>query len=665
MDAGEDIVLVDLPGDRLPDGSAAFARPCRPVTTCGSPSSTDASSTPARRPSSCRPPGRRRGCGTGRCSPTPGPSRTSASSSPATPRAPTPAPQMGGHSQVVSATGEALAMAGTSEEVLSVEVDMDAVTTWRESSPCCRTGGCDGCVHPGRHSPPRARAGRSRLAQHRGRVALAGRPAWSDRGAGLLDLLLRQLPARPRRAASPRGGVSPTRLVLIGVHSPKFEHEADADALAAAVERYAVHHPVLDDPELVTWQAYTARAWPTLVVIDPEGYIVASMSGEGHAHGLSVLVEELIAEHSAKGTLRQGDSPYAAPAPAETALRFPGKAAALADGSFLVSDTAHHEIVWLETDLETERRRFPTSAPNGETGLMSARAERAAGRARAPGRDGSSASATTSSSPTRSTTRSRGCGWPTARGRSWPAPAGSCANGPAAARPSSRTSRPRGTWPGSSTGSSSRWRAPTSCGRCTWPPTRPTTRSPCSAGPPRRASATVQPTRRGSRSRPASPCPQDGTRLWVADSETSALRSLDVTDEGFVVTTHVGQGLFDFGHRDGPADQALLQHPLGVTVLPDGSVAVSDTYNGAIRRFDPDDPRGEHPRDRPARALRRGRGGRGRCGRPGRRCAAGRRGVRRPPARADRVARQGPTRRRPRPPDPAAPHRGRRRARSP
>ncbi|MGZ4751477.1 MAG: thioredoxin-like domain-containing protein, partial [Oryzihumus sp.] len=83
-------------------------------------------------------------------------------------------------------------------------------------------------------------------------------------------------------------------LVLVGVHSPKFEHEADPDALVAAVERYAVHHPVLDDPELVTWKAYTARAWPTLVVIDPEGYVVASMSGEGHAHGLSVLIEELI-----------------------------------------------------------------------------------------------------------------------------------------------------------------------------------------------------------------------------------------------------------------------------------------------------------------------------------------------------------------------------------
>jgi predicted amidohydrolase len=43
--------------------------------------------------------------------------------------------EMGGHSQVISATGEALAMAGTRQEVLSVEVDMDAVTTWREQFP--------------------------------------------------------------------------------------------------------------------------------------------------------------------------------------------------------------------------------------------------------------------------------------------------------------------------------------------------------------------------------------------------------------------------------------------------------------------------------------------------------------------------------------------------
>jgi len=74
-------------------------------------------------------------------------------------------------------------------------------------------------------------------------------------------------------------------------------------------------------------------------------------------------------------------------------------------------------------------------------------------------------------------------------------------------------------------------------------------------------------------------------RIWLADAETSALRYVDVP--AAQVRTVVGQGLFDFGHRDGPAADALLQHPLGVVVLPDGRVAVADTYNGAVRLYDP------------------------------------------------------------------------------
>ena len=85
-------------------------------------------------------------------------------------------------------------------------------------------------------------------------------------------------------------------LVTVGVHSPKFAHEADPAALAAAVERYGVHHPVLDDPELTTWKQYAVRAWPTLVVVDPEGYVVAQLSGEGHAHSLDRLVADLVAD---------------------------------------------------------------------------------------------------------------------------------------------------------------------------------------------------------------------------------------------------------------------------------------------------------------------------------------------------------------------------------
>lgn len=73
------------------------------------------------------------------------------------------------------------------------------------------------------------------------------------------------------------------RLVVIGVHSPKFPHEADHAAVGRAVRRHRIHHPVLDDPEMETWQQYGVRAWPTLVLIDPQGYAVGMASGEGNA----------------------------------------------------------------------------------------------------------------------------------------------------------------------------------------------------------------------------------------------------------------------------------------------------------------------------------------------------------------------------------------------
>ena len=355
-------------------------------------------------------------------------------------------------------------------------------------------------------------------------------------------------------------------LVTIGVHSPKFAHEADPDAVAAAVERYAVHHPVLDDPELLTWDAYAARAWPTLVVIDPRGYVVAQMSGEGHAHGLAVLIEELLAEHV--DVLRRGDGPYVAPPEAATALRFPGKVIALPDGGFLVSDTAHHQLVELEPDLVTERRRIGT----GERGSGRRRSRRDS-----TSRWGCSCSRTaTCWSPTASTTPCAGSGWPTAPSPRWRAPAPSSASGSRRERPRPSCRR-RGTWPGGTGASWWRWRATTSSGRGTRLPVRrprgraPPTRDCATARPPRRSS----PSPRGSRS-------GDGV-LWVADAETSALREV----RAGLVATAVGQGLFDFGHRDGPADEALFQHPLGVAVLPDGSVAVADTYNGAVRRYDP------------------------------------------------------------------------------
>ncbi|WP_406507792.1 NHL domain-containing thioredoxin family protein [Streptomyces sp. NBC_00212] len=350
-------------------------------------------------------------------------------------------------------------------------------------------------------------------------------------------------------------------VVIVGVHSPKFVHEAEHQAVVDAVERYGVEHPVLDDPELATWKQYAVRAWPTLVVIDPEGYIVAQHAGEGHAHAIERLVEELEAEHGAKGTLRRGDGPYVPPEPVATDLRFPGKAIVLPSGNFLVSDTTRHQLVELGPDGESVVRRI------GGDGQF----KEPQGLALLP--DGRVVVADTVHHALRSfdpvsgdiellagTRKQWWQGQPTSgpalevdlsspwdvawwRGKVWIAMAG--VHQLWTYDPETRT-------------------VEVAAG---------TTNEGLVDGP-------------GAEAWFAQPSGLAATedRLWVADSETSALRYVDADG---AVHTAVGTGLFDFGHRDGDAAQALLQHPLGVTALPDGSVAVADTYNHALRRYDP------------------------------------------------------------------------------
>ncbi|MEO7235568.1 MAG: NHL domain-containing thioredoxin family protein [Lapillicoccus sp.] len=361
-------------------------------------------------------------------------------------------------------------------------------------------------------------------------------------------------------------------LVVIGVHSPKFAHEGEPAAVEAAVERYAVHHPVLDDPDLVTWQAYTARAWPTLVVVDPEGYVVATMSGEGHGPGLVSLVRDLVAKHSAKGTLRQGRSAYVPPPPPASALRFPGKVATLPDGSFVVSDTAHHQVVHLETDLVTERRRWGGPGvfdePQGVLVLPAEEAARVGWDVLVA--DSVHHQVAAISLSTNEVLVVAGTGRPLRRRE---------AGGPALEQDLS-TPWDLAWWQDrvvvAMAGVHQLWslRLDLDPSRGVITAVAGTTQEGLRDGPGEQAWL-AQPSGLSTSA--------DGERVWVADAETSALRVLDA--EG--LSTRVGTGLFEFGHRDGPADQALLQHPLGVTELPDGSVAVCDTYNGAVRRYDP------------------------------------------------------------------------------
>ncbi len=75
--------------------------------------------------------------------------------------------------------------------------------------------------------------------------------------------------------------------------------------------------------------------------------------------------------------------------------------------------------------------------------------------------------------------------------------------------------------------------------------------------------------------------------LYVADSESSAIRVVEQGRDGPEVRTIVGKGLFDFGDEDGQGGHVRLQHDYGVTAGPDGRLYVADTYNNKIKRIDP------------------------------------------------------------------------------
>ncbi|MDX6702471.1 MAG: hypothetical protein QOF26_2697 [Baekduia sp.] len=138
-------------------------------------------------------------------------------------------------------------------------------------------------------------------------------------------------------------------LVVIGVHSPKFPHEHEHAAVRAAVARHRIEHPVLDDPAMTTWDAYAVRAWPTLVLVDAEGRVALTVSGEGHAVTLAGAIEQLVAEADGAGTLRRGELEVEADHLGAGELAFPGKVA-IEDGAstaprLAIADTGHDRVL--------------------------------------------------------------------------------------------------------------------------------------------------------------------------------------------------------------------------------------------------------------------------------------------------------------------------------
>jgi DNA-binding beta-propeller fold protein YncE len=143
----------------------------------------------------------------------------------------------------------------------------------------------------------------------------------------------------------------PDEVVVIGVHSAKFENEGQTENIEQIVQRYEIHHPVINDHEFRVWNTfgpYGVRAWPTFVVIDPRGNILAVQPGEIPFDAFDQVLSGMVEYFDSAGELVRDPielTPLAAQR-ANTALAFPGKVLADAETNRLfISDSNHHRIV--------------------------------------------------------------------------------------------------------------------------------------------------------------------------------------------------------------------------------------------------------------------------------------------------------------------------------
>jgi DNA-binding beta-propeller fold protein YncE len=366
------------------------------------------------------------------------------------------------------------------------------------------------------------------------------------------------------------------RLAVVGVHSPKFIAERDTDAVRHAIERLNVGHPVVNDRDFRVWQDYAVRAWPTLMFVDPLGKVIAKHEGEFPYDAFDRLIGDMLAEFEAAGLLDPRPIPGAYGDRAATAeptpLRFPGKVLAdAASGRLIVSDTGHNRIV--VADLDGAVRRIVGSGAEGladgppddarfyqpqglaldggtlyvaDTENHALRAvDLATGAVTTLAGTGEQLMGARVGGPPRRTPLSSPWDLALLDGLLYVAMAGTH---------QIWAMRPGEDWIGPHTGNGAE----------------------ALRDGPLLAASMNQP----------SGLTHDGARVYVADSEASAIRMVE-PGPGGVIRTIVGEGLFEFGDRDGVGpSEVRLQHPLGVAWHA-GAVYVADTYNHKIKRLDP------------------------------------------------------------------------------
>ena len=364
----------------------------------------------------------------------------------------------------------------------------------------------------------------------------------------------------------------PNQLVVIGVHSAKFQNEKETENIRRIILRYEIEHPVYNDSEYAVWQSYGVRAWPTQMLIDPAGYVIGGVSGEGNYDIIDQAISKTIEEFRKKGELNEeplklvlerakvGDLP----------LAFPGKIFADASTDRLfIADSNHNRIVVTKlhgTLVET----IGTGEPGAADGAFDkATFYRPQGLALAG--DNLYVADTENHLIRRVDLKSRTVETIAGTGQ--------------------QTREYFKTGPARTVALSSPWDLQLA-GRVLyiamagphqiWQLDLDKNEVSTFAGSGREARLDG-PLEKAGFAQPSG-IATDGKTLYVADSESNIIRAIDFGER--TVKTLVGGDLFEFGDVDGAGDDVRLQHPLGLITYGD-KLLIADTYNHKIKELDP------------------------------------------------------------------------------
>ncbi len=366
-------------------------------------------------------------------------------------------------------------------------------------------------------------------------------------------------------------------VMFIGVHSAKFANEASRETIRAAIQRYEIKHPVVIDDQMKIWRSYAARSWPTVVIIDARGYEVGRVAGEGNREIIDQTISQALQQGRTSGalakeplTIRRDASVRAA-----TGLSFPGKVFADAETSRLfIADSNHNRIVIAELPDERGHARLIKTVGSGEVGMADGPADRASfnhpqGLCSGQGNlyvcdtenhlirqvDLETFEVTTIVGTGKMTYDFAGGGMGIQQGINSPWD----------------VVREGSTLYVAMAGQHQIWRIDLPVGFA---------RAFAGTG---RENLVDGPTETSAFAQSSGICVMGG-KLYIADSEVSAIRCIDMATER--VSTILGEGLFTFGDEDGVHPKAKLQHPLGVAAWG-MALFVADTYNHKIKMVDP------------------------------------------------------------------------------